>query len=133
MPRGGILLRDLPLNRWQQLHPGFEQDIYEAIAPRQVVAARLSEGMVAQVEKQLQAGALSWLDVIQLTSVVGVAGLDFQCFPFAGILPPVSAVQSVPTASEHFCRQPPFRAEQEDIIGCSPLLEGDELLASFGA
>ena len=52
----GILLRDLPLNRWQQLHPGFEQDIYEAIAPRQVVAARLSEGGTgfAQVEKQLQ-------------------------------------------------------------------------------
>ena len=52
----GILLRDLPLNRWQQLHPGFEQDIYDAIAPRQVVAARLSEGGTgfAQVEKQLQ-------------------------------------------------------------------------------
>ncbi|MEL0171305.1 MAG: argininosuccinate lyase [Synechococcus sp.] len=52
----GILLKDLPLNRWQQLHPGFEQDIYEAIAPRQVVAARLSEGGTgfAQVEKQLQ-------------------------------------------------------------------------------
>ena len=52
----GILLRDLPLNRWQQLHPGFERDIYEAIAPRQVVAARLSEGGTgfAQVEKQLE-------------------------------------------------------------------------------
>ncbi|MEL0338715.1 MAG: argininosuccinate lyase [Synechococcus sp.] len=52
----GILLRDLPLTRWQQLHPGFQQDIYEAIAPRQVVAARLSEGGTgfAQVEKQLQ-------------------------------------------------------------------------------
>ena len=52
----GILLRDLPLNRWQQLHPGFDQDIYDAIAPRQVVAARLSEGGTgfAQVEKQLQ-------------------------------------------------------------------------------
>ena len=52
----GILLKDLPLNHWQQLHPGFEQDIYEAIAPRQVVAARLSEGGTgfAQVEKQLQ-------------------------------------------------------------------------------
>ena len=52
----GILLRDLPLNRWQQLHSGFEQDIYDAIAPRQVVAARVSEGGTgfAQVEKQLQ-------------------------------------------------------------------------------
>jgi argininosuccinate lyase len=49
----GILLRELPLDRWQQLHPGFA---YEAIAPRQVVAARLSEGGTgfAQVEKQLQ-------------------------------------------------------------------------------
>ena len=52
----GILLRELPLDRWQQLHPGFADDIYEAIAPRQVVAARLSEGGTgfAQVEKQLQ-------------------------------------------------------------------------------
>ena len=52
----GILLRDLPLNRWQDLHPAFEQDIYAAIAPEQVVAARLSEGGTgfAQVEKQLQ-------------------------------------------------------------------------------
>ena len=52
----GILLRELPLDRWQQLHPGFAEDIYEAIAPRQVVAARLSEGGTgfAQVEKQLQ-------------------------------------------------------------------------------
>ena len=52
----GILLRELPLDRGQQLHPGFAEDIYEAIAPRQVVAARLSEGGTgfAQVEKQLQ-------------------------------------------------------------------------------
>jgi argininosuccinate lyase len=39
-----LLLRDLPLERWQQLHPAFAADIYEAIAPRQVVAARRSEG-----------------------------------------------------------------------------------------
>ena len=58
----GILLRDLPLNRWQQLHPGFEQDIYDAIAPRQVVAARLSEGGTgfAQVEKQLERWRPVW-------------------------------------------------------------------------
>jgi argininosuccinate lyase len=40
----GMLLRDLPLERWQQLHPAFEADITAAIAPRQVVAARRSEG-----------------------------------------------------------------------------------------
>jgi len=52
----GILLRDLPLERWQQLHPAFEADIYEAIHPRQVVAARRSEGGTAfdQVRQQLQ-------------------------------------------------------------------------------
>ncbi|MCP9886899.1 argininosuccinate lyase [Cyanobium sp. ATX 6A2] len=40
----GVLLRDLPLERWRQLHPAFEADIFAAIAPRQVVAARRSEG-----------------------------------------------------------------------------------------
>ena len=40
----GILLRQLPLERWQQLHPAFAVDIFEAIQPRQVVAARCSEG-----------------------------------------------------------------------------------------
>ena len=39
-----VLLRALPLERWQQVHPAFEADIFEAIAPRQVVAARRSEG-----------------------------------------------------------------------------------------
>jgi argininosuccinate lyase len=42
--REGVLLRDLPLERWQALHPDFEADIHAAIAPRQVVAARRSEG-----------------------------------------------------------------------------------------
>jgi argininosuccinate lyase len=52
----GVLLRDLPLERWQQLHPAFEADIHAAIAPRQVVAARRSEGGTAfeQVRQQLQ-------------------------------------------------------------------------------
>ena len=45
----GILLRDLPLERWQQLHPAFTADIYTALEPRQVVAARTSEGGTAFV------------------------------------------------------------------------------------
>ena len=51
-----VLLKDLSLERWQQLHPAFEADIYRAIEPRQVVAARGSEGGTAfgQVERQLQ-------------------------------------------------------------------------------
>lgn len=51
-----VLLKDLPLERWQQLHSAFEADIYRAIEPRQVVAARGSEGGTAfeQVERQLQ-------------------------------------------------------------------------------
>lgn len=44
-----LLLRDLPLERWQQLHPAFTADIYEALEPRQVVAARTSEGGTAFV------------------------------------------------------------------------------------
>ncbi len=52
----GVLLRDLPLERWQQLHPAFEADIHEAIHPRQVVAARRSEGGTGfeQVQVQVQ-------------------------------------------------------------------------------
>ena len=52
----GILLRDLPLERWQQLHPAFEADIDAAITPQQVVAARRSEGGTGfeQVQQQLQ-------------------------------------------------------------------------------
>jgi argininosuccinate lyase len=38
------LLKDLTLAEWQALHPAFEDDIYGAIAPRQVVAARNSFG-----------------------------------------------------------------------------------------
>jgi argininosuccinate lyase len=40
----GKLLKDLTLTEWKQLHPAFEADIYQAIAPRQVVAARNSFG-----------------------------------------------------------------------------------------
>ncbi len=40
----GKLLKDLTLEEWQQIHPAFENDIYEAITPQQVVSARNSEG-----------------------------------------------------------------------------------------
>lgn len=40
----GKLLKDLSLEEWQALHPQFEADIYQAIAPQQVVAARNSYG-----------------------------------------------------------------------------------------
>ena len=40
----GKLLKDLSLKEWQQIHPAFEEDIYIAIAPQQVVAARNSYG-----------------------------------------------------------------------------------------
>jgi argininosuccinate lyase len=40
----GKLLKDLTLEEWKALHPAFEADIYEAIAPHQVVAARNSYG-----------------------------------------------------------------------------------------
>ncbi|MDX2213894.1 MAG: argininosuccinate lyase [Oculatellaceae cyanobacterium bins.114] len=40
----GKLLKDLTLEEWQTIHPAFTTDIYEAIAPRQVVSARNSYG-----------------------------------------------------------------------------------------
>ncbi len=40
----GKLLRDLTLEEWKTLHPAFEADIYAAIAPEQVIAARNSYG-----------------------------------------------------------------------------------------
>ena len=40
----GKLLKDLTLDEWKNLHPAFENDIYEAIAPKQVVSARNSAG-----------------------------------------------------------------------------------------
>jgi argininosuccinate lyase len=56
----GILLRHLPLERWRQVHPAFEADITAAIAPRQVVAARRSEGGTGfeQVHRQLERARL---------------------------------------------------------------------------
>jgi argininosuccinate lyase len=49
----GKLLKDLTLEEWQQIHPAFAADIYDAIAPRTVVAARNSYGGTgfAQVNK----------------------------------------------------------------------------------
>ena len=40
----GKLLQDLTLEEWQELHPTFTQDIYQAIAPQTVVSARNSYG-----------------------------------------------------------------------------------------
>ncbi|MEC4892216.1 MAG: argininosuccinate lyase [Oscillatoria sp. PMC 1051.18] len=51
----GKLLKDLTISQWKELHPSFEEDIYDAIAPRQVVAARNSYGGTgfAQVREAL--------------------------------------------------------------------------------
>ncbi|HEY9617639.1 MAG TPA: argininosuccinate lyase [Microcoleaceae cyanobacterium] len=53
----GKLLKDLTLAEWQALHPAFEDDIYAAIAPQRVVAARNSYGGTGfeQVRQALQA------------------------------------------------------------------------------
>ena len=40
----GCLLRELSLEQWKELHPAFEDDLHEALAPRAVVSARRSEG-----------------------------------------------------------------------------------------
>lgn len=52
----GKLLKDLTLEEWKALHPAFEEDIYEAIAPARVVAARNSYGGTGfeQVRQALQ-------------------------------------------------------------------------------
>ncbi len=42
--KSGKLLKDLSLEEWKELHPAFEEDIYQAIAPSRVVAARNSYG-----------------------------------------------------------------------------------------
>ncbi len=52
----GILLRDLTLEQWQEIHSAFADDIYQKIAPRHVVAAKVSEGGTGfeRVQEQLQ-------------------------------------------------------------------------------
>ncbi len=51
----GILLREIPLRRWKKFHELFEEDIYEKLLSRNVVASRLSEGGTAfeRVQEQL--------------------------------------------------------------------------------
>ena len=39
-----ILLKDLTLSEWKEVHSAFEQDIFEKLIPANVVAARISEG-----------------------------------------------------------------------------------------
>lgn len=52
----GKLLRELTLQEWQELHPAFGEDIYDAITPQQVVAARNSYGGTGfnQVRRAIQ-------------------------------------------------------------------------------
>ncbi|PSN14084.1 argininosuccinate lyase [filamentous cyanobacterium CCT1] len=52
----GKLLQELTLSEWQAIHPAFEEDIYAAIAPQQVVSARNSYGGTGfeQVRQALQ-------------------------------------------------------------------------------
>ena len=52
----GILLTDLSLEKWQGFHAAIAEDLYEALAPKRVVAARTSEGGTGfdRVEKQLR-------------------------------------------------------------------------------
>ena len=40
----GLLLKDLSLEQWRAFDAAFSEDIYGAIAPEQVVSARISEG-----------------------------------------------------------------------------------------
>ncbi len=60
--REQILLKDLSLESWQKLNPLIEQDIFQKITPREVVASRMSDGGTAfeKVEVQLK----EWLDRI---------------------------------------------------------------------
>jgi argininosuccinate lyase len=48
----GKLLKDLSLSEWQNAHPQFEQDIYQAITPQQVVSARNSYGGTGFIQVQ---------------------------------------------------------------------------------
>ena len=51
----GCLLRELSLEEWKDLHPAFEADLHDALAPRAVVSARRSEGGTGfdRVQKQI--------------------------------------------------------------------------------
>jgi argininosuccinate lyase len=58
----GKLLKDLSLPEWQAIHLLFSEDIYEAIKPERVVAARNSYGGTGfeQVGQALQAAQARW-------------------------------------------------------------------------
>ena len=51
----GILLKDIPLERWKIFHKYFEEDIYEKLLPSSVVESRLSAGGTGfeRVQEQL--------------------------------------------------------------------------------
>lgn len=58
----GKLLKDLTLQQWQSIHPAFDNDIYEAITPKNVVAARNSYGGTGfEQVKAAIAEAKTWL------------------------------------------------------------------------
>ena len=65
----GCLLRDLSLSAWQELHPAFEADLHDALAPQAVVASRRSEGGTGfdRVDEQLG----RWLQHLNGTQPVG--------------------------------------------------------------
>lgn len=52
----GVLLKDLSGPEWQQFHSAIDEDLFEALSPRRVVAARRSEGGTGfdRVEEQLK-------------------------------------------------------------------------------
>ncbi len=60
--KAGHLLRELPLEAWQQFHPAFEDDVYAAINPTTVVAARNSYGGTGfdQVRAALERAEERW-------------------------------------------------------------------------
>ncbi len=51
----GILLKDLSIEQWKKIDSSIDEDIYRKIAPKQVVASRLSEGGTGfeRVQEQL--------------------------------------------------------------------------------
>lgn len=63
----GKLLKDLTLSEWQELHPAFAADIYAAIAPARVVAARNSYGGTGfeQVRQALQSAQTRWQSAVE--------------------------------------------------------------------
>lgn len=54
----GILLKDLSIREWRDFDSAIEEDIYEKLAPKQVVASRTSEGGTGFIRVQEQ--LLSW-------------------------------------------------------------------------